>query len=224
MPAKGLGGVNGFDGFCRTVLFRLPLLLSVIFVSEMDRDETGGLFKQILQIFSLPPKKDAWGGLTEGIERSFTQKRFDELERNLEQAVAFLNEQQDHPEHPARIHQLAGYFEQYAGNFKRSEELYKQALEMFKQKRPDDPLEAAPSLNNLAVLLIHQRRYSDAEPLIRELLLIVEEQLGREHPEYATCLDNLAAVLRHTDRETEAQEARERALLIRQEYRRKQQT
>jgi len=202
----------------------LPLERFVIFVSKMNTEETGRLLKQILRIFSFRTEKDAWTGMTEEIKRLFTQKRFDLLERNLEQAEAFLNGQVDHPEHPERIHQLAEYFEQYTGNFKRGEELYRQALTEFREKKTEDPLKAAPTLNNLAVLLIHQRRYGEAEPLIRDLMLVVEEKLGRDHVEYATCLENLAAVLRHTDRETEALEAKEQARRIRLEHRRKQQT
>lgn len=188
----------------------------------MARESTEGILKHLRQIFSLRSDEESWEALTRQIERSFAQQRFDELEKSLEQASAFLRKERHHPEHAARLHQLAEYFEAYSGNFKRSEELYREAIDLLERQTPNDPLKAAPSLNSLAVLLIHQRRYSEAEAVIRRLLPIVEARFGKEHPEYATCLENLAATMRNSDRDAEAAKIRKDALLIRQEYRRKQ--
>lgn len=187
----------------------------------MVKGTSGGILSQLRQVFSSRSDEQNWEGFIEQIERTFADKQFDQLEKDLERAVDFLQERPEDGERPGRIHQLAEYYEQYAGNFRRSEELYHQAIDLCQKQAENDPLKAAPSLNSLAVLLIHQRRYTEAEPLLRRLLAIVEKGLGKDHPEYATCLENLAATLRHPDQEKEATEIRSQALLLRQAHRRK---
>lgn len=185
----------------------------------MDKGRTDGILKQLREIFSSGLEEENWERLTEKIEKSFSEKRFDQLEEDLERASESLQKRADDSERALHIHQLAEYFERYAGNFARSEELYLQAIDLFQSQAVDDPFKVAPPLNNLALLLIHQRRYSEAEPLLRQLLPIVEERFGKNHIEYAICLENLAATLRHTDREREATEIRQQAVQIRQEHR-----
>jgi len=74
------------------------------------------------------------------------------------------------------------------------------------------------SLNNLAELYREQGKYSEAEPLYRRALAILEKTLGPEHPKVATVLENLAILLRKSDQEKEAEEMSVRARAIRAKH------
>ncbi len=53
------------------------------------------------------------------------------------------------------------------------------------------------SLNNLAFLYDSQGRYSDAEPLYIEALVIAEQGLGANHPNTTTIRESLEALRRN---------------------------
>jgi len=72
----------------------------------------------------------------------------------------------------------------------------------------------AASLNNLAGLLQATNRLSEAEPLYRRALAILEKSYGPDHPVVATNLNNLALLLRATNRLSEAESLYRRALAI----------
>ena len=59
-----------------------------------------------------------------------------------------------------------------------------------------------------------QGRYSEAEPLYKRSLLIIEEQLGADHPDTATSLNNLALLYDNMGRYSEAEPLYKRALTI----------
>jgi tetratricopeptide (TPR) repeat protein len=53
----------------------------------------------------------------------------------------------------------------------------------------------ATTINNLAVMYMHQGRYAEAEPLYRRTLSIYEKALGPDHPDLGTTLNNLAGCI-----------------------------
>ena len=68
--------------------------------------------------------------------------------------------------------------------------------------------------SELGILLYEQAHYSEAEPLLRHMLKLAEEQHQYDHPEIASALNNLAELLDDTGRPQEAQSLLRRALAI----------
>lgn len=66
------------------------------------------------------------------------------------------------------------------------------AIKEQKSKNPDDDLDIALGLINLATFYSEQEKYFDAEPLIKRALAIREKALGPEHPDIAPVLNDLA--------------------------------
>ena len=79
---------------------------------------------------------------------------------------------------------------------------------------PEHP-NVGQGLNNLAGLYRTQGRYTEAEPLYKRALGIVEKALGPEHPHVAQGLENYAALLRDTGRDDLATMMELRAKAIR---------
>jgi tetratricopeptide (TPR) repeat protein len=69
-------------------------------------------------------------------------------------------------------------------------------------------------MNQLGVLFKTQARYTEAEPLFRRALAILEKSSRPDHPNAATGLNNLAELLRETNRHAEAEPLYRRALAI----------
>jgi hypothetical protein len=63
----------------------------------------------------------------------------------------------------------------------------------------------------LAEVYLAQRRYSDAEPLLKEALQIQERALGPAHPEVAKLLMDYSLLLRKQHRQREAKSMEKRA-------------
>ena len=61
-----------------------------------------------------------------------------------------------------------------------------------------------------------QRRYAEAEPLMRRLLAIAEKSLRPEHPNLTVGLNNLALLYRAQGRYAEAEPLYKRSLAIRE--------
>ncbi len=80
---------------------------------------------------------------------------------------------------------------------------------------PDHP-ETATSLNNLAVLYMHQAAYAKAEPMHLRALAIREKVLGTDHLETATSLNNLAGLYENQGAYAKAEPLYLRALAIRE--------
>ncbi len=72
-----------------------------------------------------------------------------------------------------------------------AERQFKAALREAENFGEQDP-RFATSLNNLAELYRAQGNYTEAEPLYKRSLAIIEKVLGPEHPNVATSLNNLA--------------------------------
>jgi CHAT domain-containing protein len=78
---------------------------------------------------------------------------------------------------------------------------------------PEHPA-TARDLNNLAQLLQVTNRLSEAEPLMRRVIVTFEKSLGAEHPSVAMSLNNLAQLFQDTNRLSEAEPLMRRALAI----------
>ena len=66
-------------------------------------------------------------------------------------------------------------------------------------------LEKTRLLNDMAAVLYAQRRYDEVEPVLRDLLDVRAELLGRRHASTVTSMTNLAAVLARTERFADAE-------------------
>src|SRR5262249_50688748 len=92
--------------------------------------------------------------------------------------------------------------------------LYQQALAIRENAfRADDPA-VETALNNLAMLYLTQRRYADAEPLLKRSLAIREKALGPDHPNLAVLLNKLASLYDEQARYAAAEPLHKRALAI----------
>ena len=76
----------------------------------------------------------------------------------------------------------------------------------------------AASFNNLASLYQDLGNYTEAEPLYRRALAIMEKAVGPEHPNVAASLENYAVLLHETGRADEAAKMEARAKAIRAKY------
>ena len=63
-----------------------------------------------------------------------------------------------------------------------------------------------------------QDKYTEAEPLFKRALEIIEKAMGPEHPNVATSPENYAALLRKTKHNTEASKLEARAKAIRAKH------
>ena len=82
---------------------------------------------------------------------------------------------------------------------------------MWERALGDEHPDTAAGLNNLALVLHHQGKHAEAEPLYRRALEILGKALGPAHPYTATACGNLADTLRRMDRNDEVAELEARA-------------
>ncbi len=71
--------------------------------------------------------------------------------------------------------------------------------------QPEQALDLATCLFQMANLYGDQGRYAEAEPLFVRSLSIQKQQLGNDHPSVSLSLNNLAALYRSQERYTEAE-------------------
>ncbi len=77
-----------------------------------------------------------------------------------------------------------------------AESLLKEAIEIHRKSTGPESIEPAPSLDGLANIYTHQRRFQEAEPLFQESLSVVQRVMGDRNPTYAISLQNLATMHR----------------------------
>jgi hypothetical protein len=70
----------------------------------------------------------------------------------------------------------------------------------------------AVNLNNLALLLLAEKRMVEAEPLMKRSLAIRERTFGPDHPDVAIGLYNLARIIQNLNRDEESEPLNYRAL------------
>ncbi len=116
---------------------------------------------------------------------------------------------------PWETYMAAGKKAYQQGNYSEAENQFGAALKEAEEFGPQDQ-RLATSLGYLGEVYRLQRRYADAEPLLKRALAIWEKALGPEHPEVATNLSNLAELYRDQGRYAEAEPLHKRALAIRE--------
>ena len=75
--------------------------------------------------------------------------------------------------------------------------------------------EAASACNRIGVFLYFQGRYTEAEPVCKQAMLINGKKLGEDHSDFATCLNNLAELYRSMGRYVEAEPLYKQSIEIR---------
>jgi tetratricopeptide (TPR) repeat protein len=158
----------------------------------------------------------AWRREIDRVTGVVGERRFDRIEPILRDIEARLSDiEWDRRGRIRKLNQLGDLFQELTGSNADAERLYRQALAA--AERELDPNDDAHilSLNNLGLLLLDQRRFSEAAPLFESALSMAEQSYGEESPETAACLENLAAVRRRTDQSSEAELLRDRAIRIR---------
>jgi tetratricopeptide (TPR) repeat protein len=168
----------------------------------------------------LRPHSDAarewqWQRRLKEVRDAIRERRFDRVEPLLQELERYLESFPPGEDLPPRWNHLADLFQELSGSMQDSERLYRRALALAEAYPGNRSVNVALSLNNLGLLLLHQRRFAEAAPLFEKLLPLMEEQFGTENPEVATCLENLAAAYRGLGRNEDASQRRSRAVSIR---------
>jgi tetratricopeptide (TPR) repeat protein len=94
-----------------------------------------------------------------------------------------------------------------------AEKQYRAAIKAAEQAGPAEP-QLATSLNNLAWLYVQQKRYADAEPLLKRALVIREKTLDADSEWIAQTLDHLGKLFHRSGRPTDAVPNFERAVAV----------
>jgi tetratricopeptide (TPR) repeat protein len=94
------------------------------------------------------------------------------------------------------------------------EELLKGMLQQAEQTFGPESVEAAGSLQTLALLYIGQHQYAAAEPLLHRALAIREKVLGTDHFSNASTLEHLGNLYQRQGKPVEAEHAYQRSIEI----------
>jgi tetratricopeptide (TPR) repeat protein len=81
-------------------------------------------------------------------------------------------------------------------------------------KHPEAWTETAVGMNNMGVVRTYQRRFGEAEQLLRRAISMMEEHMGIDHPMLVRTLNNMATLLYQSGRRDEAGQALQRAVTI----------
>ena len=92
--------------------------------------------------------------------------------------------------------------------------LYEQLVPELERELGPEHSDITECLTNLAELLWHQGRFTEAEPLFRRVLAVNESTLGPEHRNLAVSLSNLAVLLENEGKYADAEPLYRRALAI----------
>jgi tetratricopeptide (TPR) repeat protein len=149
------------------------------------------------------------------IQDAINDRRFDRIDSLLQELELELEAFPPGDDLPPRWNRLGDLHQELSGSNADSERLFRRALVLAESHPGPQSANLALSLNNLGLLLLHQRRFEQALPLFERLLPLVEEQFGVDNPEVATCLENVAAACRGLGLDEEARVHRSRAATIR---------
>ncbi|MCH7701351.1 MAG: serine/threonine protein kinase [Planctomycetes bacterium] len=128
---------------------------------------------------------------------------FAEAEPLFRECLAAYEDQPDHPDRIALLHNL-GQTLNNQGEFEEAERYYLQALEANQRVYgPEHPVTLKMS-NSLAAVLEKLERYEESESLHREVLAVRRRVLGDVHPDVHNSLHNLASVLLAQERYDES--------------------
>lgn len=116
----------------------------------------------------------------------------------------------------AQLLDRAGYYLRDRAQYDRAVELLQAALALREELDPENS-DILSSLNNLATLYNAQRRYNDAEPLLRRALKIGRSILGDSHPDVAAILNEIGMNYLAQGKYGDAERSLNEALVIREQ-------
>ena len=90
------------------------------------------------------------------------------------------------------------------GKYEAAEQMCRQAWQLQEVLRKDLP-NTLMSMNDLAISLDQQGKYTEAESMLRQTLKLQEEVLGKDHPDTLISMSNLAGSLRQQGKYAEAE-------------------
>jgi tetratricopeptide (TPR) repeat protein len=114
----------------------------------------------------------------------------------------------------ARYWHKAGRAFSDGGDYRAAIVAQETALRLKETHHPDNAVDLAATLNDLAVSYFRLGRYADAEPLYQRDLAISEKAPGADHPNVAASLNNLAALYEAQGRYADAEPLYQRSLAI----------
>jgi serine/threonine-protein kinase len=120
----------------------------------------------------------------------------------------------DQPIIQARLTHTIGHVYLELGQIQKALDHFQQELDIRTEHDPSASREMAENLKLLAISLMFDGRYDEAEPLFRRALDMFRTVLGDDHEDTATCMRDLGRVLHYQDRLDEAEPLYERALAI----------
>jgi len=97
------------------------------------------------------------------------------------------------------------------GQFEKAEPLYQRSLSIAETSTGKDNPYTFTVVSNLGVLLMQEKKFALAEPLLTKALAGREKVLGIKHPDFVASLRDLAVFYRCTGRTSLAQEFDSRA-------------
>ncbi len=97
-------------------------------------------------------------------------------------------------------------------DYKKAEQAYGKAVELLENR--GDTANAGILVDNLAVLMLNQNRFDEAERYHKRALAMLETALGRDHRSVGQVAANLGALFNEVGRPTEAEPMLRRALTI----------
>lgn len=119
---------------------------------------------------------------------------FDEAIELSETAVADAGRSGADPSHLLALHEMAGNVYWYAKRFEQAERHYKTSIAIAEEST-EDTTSAFRSMNGLALIYSEERRFSEAELMLRRLSGALTESVGEAHPDRLSVLGNLAVIL-----------------------------
>ena len=139
------------------------------------------------------------------------QHRVDEAEALYQRSIRILEAHSDPGLLAITLSKLGDVHLRILRDPVRAEALYRQAWDAWKLASEHDHPLIGLTLTCLAEVYLAERRYSDAEPLLKEALQIQEKALGPTQPQVAKVLLDYASLLRKQGRRNEAASMQKRA-------------
>jgi eukaryotic-like serine/threonine-protein kinase len=124
------------------------------------------------------------------------------------------NDLTNQPEVEAQLRTTLGELYRVLGRFDQSEQMHQQALGIQKQLFPRDHADVALSMNDLALVLIEERKLDESEALTRDALEMRRRLLGNKHRQVGESLVSLGVLLHHRAKLAEAEAVQREALAL----------
>lgn len=163
-------------------------------------------------------RETKWKALLYRVEEAVKLREFDKIEDLLGKAEEELIQLDlTASGRVLKLNELGDLYQALAGNNTRAQRLYQEAIDWSERYLSTGDPAHILSLNNLGYMLLHHRRFDEAELLFERLLPLVETSYGPNDLELAACLENLAVAYRQNGKDARAIEVRAWAGRIRRQ-------